>query len=939
MFRRRRAGDDGPPDKAYLFAMTARFDSIPSRRAVIDRRALADALAVVATQDPADARRAGAARLLREALAAGRAELRRRLHERPGRGHEIAASHAFLTDQLLRLIFDFVTTALYPSPNPTAAERLTLIAVGGYGRGEMAPFSDVDILFLTPFKLSPWGEQVIETILHMLWDLGLKVGHSTRSLDEMVRQAKADLTIRTALLEARYVWGDQPLYDAAAARFRKEIVAGTARAFVADKLAERDARHKRMGDSRYVVEPNLKEGKGGLRDLHTLFWIGKFAYQVQSVGELPARGLLTELELRQFQKAENFLWAVRCNLHDIAGRAEERLTFDVQRDLAVRMRYAERGGMSATERFMRHYFLVARQVGDLTGLFLAHLEESFARGSWLPRLTRRPRKLGGFTLRSGRIGVPTDDFFKADPVRLIELFAQADTHGLEIHASAMRQAGRDAGLIGESVRRDPRANALFMGVLTSRRDPETVLRWMSEAGVFGRFVPDFGRVVAQMQYDMYHHYTVDEHTIRAIGLVAQIEAGRLKDDHPLATGIIAQLVSRRVLYVAVLLHDIAKGRGGDHSTLGADIALALCPRLGLSEAETETVSWLVRFHLLMSATAFKRDLSDFKTILDFSETVASPERLRLLLILTVVDIRAVGPGVWNNWKAQLLRDLYEAAEEVLRLGHKQTGRAERIAAKQRGLADALTWDAPGFDAYAARFGAPYWIAETPDVLLRNARQVALADTAKLPLSIATEVDDASGTTLVTVYAADHPGLFYRIAGAISLAGANILDARIHTTRDGQALDNFVVADPLGRPFEEAAQLARLRRTIEDVLTGKVRLADKLAARPLARRRAEVFRVAPNVLIDNKASNRYTVVEVAALDRPALLYSLTYALFGARLTIHSAHIATYGERATDTFYLTDLTGEKIDNAVRLRGLEKRLLEVAGAGAPDMRQAAE
>jgi [protein-PII] uridylyltransferase len=493
----------------------------------------------------------------------------------------------------------------------------------------------------------------------------------------------------------------------------------------------------------------------------------------------------------------------------------------------------------------------------------------------------------------------------------------------------MRQAGRDAHLIGEAVRRIPRANALFLDLLTSTKSPERTLRWMSEAGVFGRFVPDFGRVVAQMQYDMYHHYTVDEHTIRAIGLVARIEAGELKDDHPLASAIVQQLVSRRVLYVAVLLHDIAKGRGGNHSELGADIAERLCPRLGLTAAETETVAWLVRFHLLMSATAFKRDLSDFKTILDFAEAVASPERLRLLLILTVVDIRAVGPGVWNGWKGQLLRELYDAAEEVLRLGHKQKGRSERVAAKQAALAAELEWPANEFAAYARRMTEAYWVAEPHEVLVNNAVLVERADFERAPLSIATHADAASGTTVVTVYAADHPGLFYRIAGAISLGGANILDARIHTTRDGLALDNFVVADPLGRPFAEAAQLARLKRSIEDVLTGKIRLADRLAARPLARRRAEVFRVEPAVLTDNKASNRYTVVEVAALDRPALLYSLTHELFAARLTIHSAHIATYGERATDTFYLTDLTGQKIESASRLRAIEKRLVEVAAA----------
>ena len=922
--------------------MASRPDTVPHRRAIIDRRALADVLADgMAAAADFQARRAVLARVLQGALADGRAELQRRLRETPSKGLELAGAQAFLVDQLLRLMFDAVVTELYPATNRTSSERLTLVAVGGYGRGQMAPYSDIDLLFLTPWKQTAWGEQVIETMLYMLWDMGLKVGHATRSLDDMVRMARADVTIRTALLEARFVWGDQLLYDEATQRFRKDVVAGTAKVFTAQKLAEREERHKKMGDSRYVVEPNLKEGKGGLRDLHTLFWIGKYAYQVETVAALVDKGLLTAIELRQFRRAESFLWAVRINLHDIAGRAEERLTFDVQRELATRLRYADRGGMSAVERFMRHYFLVAKTVGDLTGLFLAHLDESFAKASWLPALTRRPGKLNGFTLRRGQIGVPNDGFFGADPVRLIEMFALADRESLTIHPLAMRQAARDTGLIDERIRRDRNANALFLGVLTSRNDPEKVLRWMNEAGVFGRFVPDFGRVVAQMQYDMYHHYTVDEHTIRAIGLVARIESGAMAPEHPLSARVIQQLVSRRVLHVAVLLHDIAKGRGGDHSALGGDVAERLCPRLGLSAAETETVAWLVRHHLLMSSTAFKRDLSDFKTILDYVEIVASPERLRLLLVLTVVDIRAVGPGVWNNWKGQLLRDLYESAEEVLRLGHKQKGRSERIDAKQEGLAAALDWDPQRFTDYARRFANSYWIAEPPEVLVANAALIAAADAGALRLAIAAVPDAASGTTLVSVYAADHPGLFYRIAGAISLGGANILDARIHTTRDGQAIDNFIIADPLGRPFAESAQLARMQRMIEDVLTGKIRLADRLAARPLARRRAEVFKVEPNVLIDNKASNRYTVVEVNAADRPALLYSLTHALFQSRVTIHSAHIATYGERATDTFYLTDLTGQKIDSQARLRTLEKRLIALAGGntGRTETLEAAE
>jgi [protein-PII] uridylyltransferase len=907
------------------------FESLPNRRAVVNRRVLAEALAAIEGRDRATLR-AKATVVLKAALAAGRDEIERRLIAYPSRGLEAAGAQAYLVDQLLRALFDFTITRLHPLANPTNSERLALIAVGGYGRGEMAPHSDVDIGFLTPWKQTPWAEAVIESMLYALWDLGLKLGHSSRSLDEMIRQAKGDVTVRTALLEARFVVGDEPLYEEASRRFKSEVQADTARQFVADKLAERNARHLKMGDTRYVVEPNVKEGKGGLRDLHALFWIGKYIHDVRRAANLVDAGLLTRAEYRQFHRADNFLWAVRCHLHAIAGRAEDRLTFDMQREIATRMRYSDRPGKSRVERFMQFYFLQAKTVGDLTGVFLSHLDEAFAgrgRRFGLPTIRRRPSRLHGFVLDRGRLALPRDDVFAEDPVRLIEIFALADRHGLEIHPLAMRAAARDARLAGD-IRRDERANALFLDVLTSPRDPELVLRWLNETGVFGRFVPDFGRVVGQMQFDMYHHYTVDEHTIRAIGLLSKIERGLLKEDHPIASVLIGQIASRRALYVALLTHDIAKGRGGDHSILGAAVAEKLCPRLGLTGAETETVAWLVRHHLLMSATAFKRDLSDFKTILDFCEVVQSPERLRLLMLLTIVDIRAVGPGVWNGWKRQLLTDLYQSAEEVLRLGHKQKGRRERVAVKQERLRAGLGWDEATFAALVWRLPEAYWVAEPDDVLAHNARLMARA--AGDALAIDVQVYPERGATLVTIYAADHPGLFYRIAGAIHLAGGNIIDARIHTTRDGMAIDNFLVQDPIGRPFDDAGQLARLKRGIEDALANRGKLADRLTARPLSRNRAEAFVIEPNVLIDNRASNRFTVIEVNARDRPALLNQLAHALFQSKVTVHSAHVATYGERAVDIFYLTDLTGDRIDNPARLKTLERRLL-AAAAGAPE------
>ena len=900
---------------------------IQNQRAVIDRRALAAAIADVVEAQGAAKARPKVVELLRGALAAGRDEIARRLGEHPSAGHDCAEAQAFLVDQLIRVIHDHVIGDLYPAPNRTSGERLTIMAVGGYGRGEMAPHSDVDVAFITPGKQTSWCEQVIEATLYFLWDLGLKVGQSSRSLDEMVRMAKSDLTIRTALLEGRYVWGDQPLFDEAQRRFWAEVVAGTERQYVADKLAERNERHKRLGDSRYVVEPNVKEGKGGLRDLHTLYWIGKYIHHVHDVSELVGVGLLTPAEYSAFRRAENFFWAVRCHLHTMTGRAEDRLTFDQQREVAARMQFADRPGKSAVERFMQYFFLQAKRVGHLTGLFLAQLDEQS--GKKAPRgllagFRARKRVLKGYVVYGGKITVPSDTWFAEDPVRLIEIFVLADANSLEVHPDAMRLALRDARLV-DAVRTDPRANALFLDLLTSRHDPETALRWFNEAGVFGRFVPDFGRVNAQMQFDMYHHYTVDEHTIRAVGLMARIEKGELRNDHPLASELVHKVQHRNVLYLSILLHDIAKGRRGDHSVLGAEVALKLCPRLGLSEEETHLVAWLVRQHLLMSAVAFKRDLADWKTITDFVATVQSVERLRLLSLLTIVDIRAVGPGVWNSWKRQLINELYDAAEERLRLGHVQHGRAQRVAAKQAVVTERLGTQGALVAAYARQFNDAYWIAEPDDIAALNLIQLDGANGA--PLDVHCEYYAARGATLVTVIAADHPGLFYRIAGGIHLAGGNIIDARIHTTRGGMAVDNFLVQDPLGRPFSEDSQLARIKTMIADALTGKVKLVPQLAARPSARLRADAFDVRPGVEFDNAASNRFTVIEVNARDRPALLSRLARALFEAKLMVHSAHIATYGERAVDTFYVTDLLGEKVDAGARLKAVEKRLLEAA------------
>ena len=907
--------------------------STPGPRALVDGWALRQALAAVSARAGAGVR-PEVAQLLKAAHQAGRQELDRRLVHHPGRGREAAHAHARLLDLLVRALFAEVTRALSPP-------AIALVAVGGYGRGELAPFSDIDLLFLAPARPSAAAEAAITDILHQLWDWGLKVGHATRSAEEMLRAAKADLTVRTSLVEARFLAGDRPAFDAAFARFRREMVAGQQARFVAEKLEERAARHKRMGDSRYLNEPNVKEGKGGLRDLHTLFWIGKFVHQTVRQDDLVKVGLLSAEELRAFCRAEDFFWTVRMQLHQLSGRAEERLTFDVQPELARRLRYADRPGAPGVERFMRHYFLHARTVGALTGVFLAQLEEQFGSRSWVPTIARKPGRLGGFVTRRGRIQAPGDDFFRADPVRLLELFRHAADSALEIDAGTLRLAARDAELIDARVRADPRACAAFLAVLTSPRDPEKILRWMNECGVFGRFMPDFGRVVARPQFDMYHHYTVDEHTIRAIGLLSRVESGARSADYPLASAIAHTIAQRSVLYLAVLLHDIAKGRGGDHSELGSHIARRWCPRFGLSDGETETVAWLVRHHLLMSNTAFKRDLSDPETVERFARAVGSAERLRLLTLLTTIDISAVGPGIWNPWKARLIEQLHELAEERLRPGYRAHGRAEAVARRQAALATAMGWDAARLAAHAARFEDSYWLAETPAMLVAHARLLAdagpLGAGAGALVAARAEPDPETGATRVIVTAPDVPGLFARIAGAIALAGASIVDARGHTTRDGQGLDSFAIQDPLGQPFDEPRRLRRVEALIRAAIAGEVDLATQLPARPPARPRAEAFDAAPVVFLSNGLSNRFTVAEVSALDRPALLWALASALTRSGATIRSAHGTTFGERIVDTFYLTDAQGAKIEDADTLERLRTALHEAAAPAVRASRDA--
>jgi [protein-PII] uridylyltransferase len=883
------------------------------------------------------AMRARALELLSTVMGEAHAAAERQL-EADGNGRKCAEGLSRFQDEFIGVIYDYTVEHLYRAKNPSSAERMGVIATGGYGRGQLAPGSDIDLLFLLPYKQTAWGESVVENILYLLWDLGFKVGHATRTVPQSIKYALADMTIRTSMLDMRLVLGDEGLFSELQESFQKDVVKGTSREFIAAKLDERDDRHKRSGASRYLVEPNVKDGKGGLRDLHTLHWVASYLHPEKAVEEFVSDGIFSMEEYQTFQRSEDFLLTVRCHLHFLTGRPDERLSFDLQTTMAERLGYREHKGQRAVERFMKHYFLVAKDVGDLTRIVCSALEVKQltiapALRDLLTPMTWRKRaqlrKSTDFKIDNGRINVAHDQVFNHDPVNLIRLFWLAERYNVLFHPDAFRLVRASLNLINKKLRWNKEANELFLKLLTSPANPENALRRMNEAGVLGRFLPSFGKVISMMQFNMYHHYTVDEHLLQSVGILSDIEHGRCADDHPVATEILPTLETRRALYVATFLHDVAKGREEDHSIAGARVARKLCPRLGLSAAETETVSWLIEHHLDMSLFAQSRDLNDPKTIQDFAEIVQSPERLKLLLILTVADIRAVGPGVWNGWKGQLLRTLYYETRPVLTGGHDELSRTERadqaIAALRVQLPE---FSEEKFHGFTELQRADYWLRTTTDQQQRHARMIGKAegDFASDVMAHAFE-----GVTELSIFARDRSLRVAMIAGACTSAGANIVGAQISTTRDGHALDTIRLQREFELSEDEERRAGRIAQTIHELLENKVTLADILKNRPKQKETMKVFSVESQVLIDNSLSDDLTVIEINCLDRPGLLFDLTHEIAELKLDITSAHIATFGEKVVDVFYVTDLSYNKVTNRTRQTAIRHRLLGVLEARA--------
>ena len=733
------------------------------------------------------------------------------------------------------------------------SKKSAILALGGYGRGELCPHSDIDLLFLVESELSSEEQASIERFLYTLWDNGIKIGHAVRTVQECLQVSREDPKAMSNLLDTRIIWGDTPFFTHMMDEIKDSWAGKTRDSFTKAKLEERDQRHRRLGDTRYVLEPNIKEGKGGLRDFQTLFWITQVLYEIKTPAGLAQLGILTDNEKSKFRRAHNFLLTVRCHLHDLAGRAEERLHFDVQPSLAKRLGYTNKDNAKAVERFMKHYFRVTRDIGDLTRIVCAAIDESSHKS-----ITKPLDLYVGYEINNGRLNFEGSFNLNTRPIEIIRFFRIAQKTGLDMHPAALRQISKCTSLIDDKLCHNKEANALFLQILCDRNEAYIILKRMNEAGVLERFIPEFRKAIALMQFDRYHMFTVDEHTLNAIDIAHRLESGALKDQSGLASALIHTIKHRRVLFVALLLHDLCKGRGGNHEQLGAELALKLCPRLGLNDTETRLCAWLIFDHLFMSHTAFKRDLSDEKTINDFLFRVHDLERLNLLCVFTIVDIMAVGPGRYSAWKDGLLQNLYYKAENALH------GKSLPVAP-----------------------------SVPPATNFRPAERSP---------EITIEPNHEYEATTVCITAPDSPGLFAKLAGTLSAARINILEARIHTLEENYVYDIFTIQNASGKPLGER-RYKEIRSNITKALNGDLdpaEVLDKISDKPS--KKDMVFDVPCGVILHNKASNKHIVMEIYGRDRPGFLYDLASLFHDHDFDIQSAKINTLGLKANDVFYL-------------------------------------
>ena len=834
-------------------------------------------------------------------------------------GLETARALAAVHDKIVIALWNFATEHIVKPSETAEVQPVSLCAVGGYGRGEMAPESDVDLLFLTEETASSGDtEELIEYILYMLWDLGLKVGHASRSVDQCLKLAKEDQTILTSLLDVRHLAGDENLSERLYRQFRKTVTRGKGRRYISTKLAERDGRHAQEGNSRYVIEPNIKEGKGGLRDLHVLYWITRYLDRdgkitdPQGALDYTKLGLFDERAATRFRRAADFLWRTRHHLHWTAGRPTEQLSFDMQVRLAPKMGHAVEEVELAVERFMREYFINAREVGALTRIACAKLEaeKSIRLPKSLDALfpgSRRNLKNKDFFIDHGRLNFADPLTIREKPSQILQLFETAGRRNIDIHPDAFSEIDFRRNLIDGEFRRNPEHSEIFQQMLLNAKAPYATLKTMNEAGVLGRYLSEFGGIVSRTQFNMHHAYTVDEHTLHLINHYDDLANGRLVDAIPVSSKIASEFndTQRLTMMLACLLHDTGKGKG-DQCIEGAQLAHKACRRLGIPQDITDDVAWLVRRHLDMSETAQRRDISDPETIENFAKLMGSKRRLDLLLVLTVSDIRAVGPGIWNDWKATLLRGLYIATAAYLE-GREDLAPKAKIASRKGQLFERLkegveesirpiTDNLP--DGYWLSFSMAKMLlhARFFDTLLKSGHNPATDTAIKLRLNRRRNV------TELWVLTRNRPGLFRDLTLAITASGASITGAQLNTGDGGLVINSFYLLGADGEAFSVKTPhvLDVLRKTAYEAAEGET--AKLTIPQGIKSRRAGAIPVKAVVNFPETERADTCIIEVQGRDRPGLLHELSAYVSAANLDIVSAHIEVVGAMAVDVFYV-------------------------------------
>ena len=837
--------------------------------------------------------------------------------------------NSILIDSLLKVVFKKIYYKIFSNTDYI----FSIIAVGGYGRGELAPYSDLDLLFLLPDDLkineNKDTEEAIQFILYILWDLGYTVGHSTRTISDCIEKSKLDLTISTTLLEKRFIIGDEESFNLLNNKFNLFNKSTKTLKFVEAKLTESELRHSRFGGSRYVVEPNVKDGKGGLRDLHTLIWISKFAYKVDSISKLINIGALSKNEAASFAEAQRFLLSVRCHLHYRASREDDRLAMDAQLDIAKIMNFKNTITQKDVERFMKRYFLATKTVGNLTRIFCAAIETEFNKPLRLNFLSfKKKENVYPFDIELGRLFAKNKEILSENPVNIIRLFNISHNKNIDIHPKTLRYLNGLRRLINYEVRHDFDANKMFLDILTSEKDSTRTLRLMNESNILGQFIPEFQKIVGLMQFDMYHSYTVDEHTIFTISNLYSLKNGEFKTFAPLASEVILEISSNKCLFVAMLLHDIAKGKKGDHSENGALIASVVCPRLGLSKEETKTVEWLILYHLLMSKTAFRYELADEKVIKNFTNKVKSVERLNLLLVLTVADIKGVGPEIWNDWKGSLITELYSKSFDMLQKDNLKTIKVIQtpknlfeIYLIENGLKNS------DVKKYCSYYYNKYWEIFNLSKIINHFEIFTKMNQESKKFKIHIFEENNLKATELLVIAPDHHGLFSLISGLVASSGYDVVNAKIITRSDGYALDTFFIQNKDRKPISEEHSKKRLLKTISQGLEGNFNIEKALKLRwEEIPARFRAVKAPTRVIIDNNMSDEYSILEIKCKNAPGVLYRITKVITSLGFQINTANVSTYGDRVVDIFYIKNAFGSKIDDNVTIEKVKISILNI-------------